>query len=218
MIQLKIENHILDVPTDCREIKLDSYIEFNVHHKIFVEVYNDAGGNEYAASEAVKALSCIITGFDEELAMKLTVGNYKPSDKTKTINELLYLVNSVVTKYELPEIVGNKYTFEYKGKKWVVPFMKDFNGRVNPELTYGQYIEVMETMRVCNIQEVKTPENEFSEYLRTLASIVREEGYSREERAYTLRTLTDDQMMYFKDIDMQTGLDVYFFLNGTINI
>lgn len=218
MIELKIEDHILKVPTNCKEIRLDSYIEFNIHHNKFVEVYNEGSGNEYAASEAVKALACVIDGFDDELAMKLTIGHYKPADKTKTINELLYLVNSVITSYQIPKVTDElKYTFEYKGKNWVVPFMKDFSGRVNPDLKYGQYIEAMETMRICNIKEAKTPEDNFTEYLRTLAAIVREEGYNREETVYTLRKLTDDQMTYFKDIDMEAGLDVYFFLNATIS-
>jgi hypothetical protein len=218
MIKIKIEDHEMQVPTDCSEIKLSSYIEFNIHHSKFIQAYNENIGKEYEASEAVKALAAVIEGFDEEVAMKLTVGDYIPSDKERTINSLLHLINSVITQYEVPELKESGYFFEYKGKKWVVPILRYYDGRINPNLKYGQYIEAMETIRVTNAGEVKTPNDEFSEYLRVLAAIVREEGCSREETELSLRMLTDSNMQFFNDINMKVGLDVYFFLNGTINI
>jgi uncharacterized protein YkuJ len=216
MIKIKIEECEMDVPTDCSEIKLSSYIEFNLHHAKFLEIYNASGGVDYAASEAVKALSCVIEGFTEEVAYKLTVGEYNPSDKAKTINELMYLVNATITNYSCPDLTDSGYGFDYKGKRWLVPIVKYYDGRINPYLTYGQFIEVSETIRVQNIEEVKTPNQEFAEFLRVLSSVVREEGYFREETALSLRMMTDENMNYFQDIDMKSGLDVYFFLNGTI--
>ena len=39
-----------------------------------------------------------------------------------------------------------------------------------------------------------------------------------EETVLSLRQRCDDMAKYFNEIDMKSGLDVFFFLNGTINI
>jgi hypothetical protein len=217
VIQVKINDKICEVPTEISEISLSSYIEFNEHHKAFVEKYN-AGFLDIAIQSGYKAVAAVVEGFDQEDANEIAVGKYSKNSKEGTLLHLLYLINSVIVTYFPEPLNENGYKFTYKEKEYVVPMLKLYDGTINPDLTFGQYIESMETIRMCNSQEEKTASVQFSEYLRVLASCVREYGSTREETLLSLRKRCDDMAKYFKDIDMKSGLDVFFFLNGTISI
>ena len=217
MIEVKINEKLCQIPTELSEISLSSYIEFTEYHKLFVEKYN-SGFLDIAIQDGYKAVASVVEGFTQEDADEIAVGKYSKDSKEGTLLHILYLINSVIVSY-FPEPLEEKgYEFTYQDKKYVVPILKLYDGTVNPDLTYGQYIEAMETIRMCNSVEEKTPSVQFSEFLRVLAAVVREYGCSREETLLSLRQRTDDMAKYFDKIDMKTGLDVFFFLNGTISI
>lgn len=222
MIEVLINNKSCWVPTELSEISLSSYVEFNSYHKSFVDKYNE-GFYDIAIKDGYSALACVVEGFDQIDAEEISIGSYAKESKEGTLLQLLYLINSVIVTYvpDTPSLLNNSemgYRFTYKDKEWVVPMVKLWDGTVNPDLTYGQYIEAMETIRLCNSLEEKTPTVYFSELLRVLAATVREYGTTRTETLISLRQNTDTLAKYFEQIDMKTGLDVFFCLNGTIAI
>lgn len=215
MIDISIKGNVYKVPTDVSEIKLSSYIEFTKHYNDFI-LKKNSNMDSAAIKDGVAAISCIIDNF-EEAAKEIEIGEYSAKSKNNTINGLMYLISSTIITYEPEPLSDAGYRFEYKGKNWMLPYFIDYSGKINPKLSYGQYTEAMETIRVCNSVEEKTLNIQFTEMLRLMASLVREEGYDREETLLSLRTLTDDNALYFSDIDMKTGLDINFFLSGTIH-
>lgn len=217
MIEVRINDKLCQVPTELSEISLSSYIEFSEHHRHFIEKHN-SGFLDIAIQDGYKAVAAVVEGFTQEDAQEIAVGKYSKDSKQGTLFNLLYLINSVIVSYFPEPLNESGYKFTYKDKEYVVPILKLYDGTINPDLTYGQYIEAMETIRMCNSQEEKTPSVQFSEYLRVLASVVREYGFTREETVLSLRQRCDDMAKYFKEIDMKSGLDVFFFLNGTISI
>jgi hypothetical protein len=217
VIQVKINGKDCQIPTELSEISLGSYIEFQENHKSFIEKYNE-GFFDLAIKDGYQAIAAVVEGFDADDADEIAIGAYSKDSKEGTLLHILYLINALITTYFPEPLNENGYKFSYDGKEWIVPILKLYDGTINPDLTFGQYIEAMETIRMCNSVEEKTSSVQFSEYLRVLASIVREYGSSREETVLSLRQRCDDMAKYFEKIDMKSGLDVFFFLNGTITI
>lgn len=217
MIEVKINGKPCSVPTELSEISLSSYVEFQEHHKFFVDKYNE-GFYDLAIQDGYKAVACVVDGFNQIDAEEISVGSYSKDSKEGTLLQLLYLINSVIVSYvpEPPTEIG--YKFEYREKTWVVPMIKMYDGSFNPDLKFGQYIEAMETLRLCNSVGERTPLVVFSELTRVIGATVREYGYTREETLLSVRQSTEELSVFFEKIDMKTGLDVFFCLYGTITI
>lgn len=212
MLKIEIQGKILEIPTSCKQIKLSSYIEFDMYHRKFVEAFNN-GLHELAYKNAVDALKAVIVGFDEDLAKDLLFGEYSEKSRKDTIAGMLYLVYSTILSIEVTVPTEDGYFFDYKDKRYYVPMFKDYDGNINPKLKYGQYIEALETMRVCS-EKSDDPNVLFSQYLRILSASV--SCVEKDCSAIELRKCVDQNAKHFSDIDMQTGLDVYFFLGITI--
>lgn len=217
MIQVKINGNACWVPTELSEISLSSYVEFQEYHKSFIDKYN-GGFYDIAIQDGYKAVACVVEGFDKLDAEEIAIGSYSKDSKEGTLLQLLYLINSVITTYVPDPPKEGSYKFDYMGKTWVVPMIKMYDGSFNPDLKFGQYIEAMETLRMCHSVPERTPEVIFSELTRVIGATVREYGYTREETLLGCRQTTEELSVFFEKIDMKTGLDVFFCLYGTITI
>jgi len=149
-------------------------------------------------------------------------------------------IHRVINMYEatLRYELKDNFNFSYKGKNWQIPYIHKsaYNGEViYDKLTTGQSIEILEIKRKAaglratmeEEQKDKTDDYdpygniEYTEILSTIALLVREvdsEGNLEQipldsnEMSQFLRGRT----VFFSQLDMQTGLDIAFFLMSTM--
>lgn len=132
------------------------------------------------------------------------------------LNYLVNKINNLINDYTPVEIKE----FYYKGKKFDIPHYKasDYvDIYLRPTIQWNSFIDLLEAKRLieqnCGKDKDgndKDPDGSysFSELLHTIAHISSNEDIDKME--------IDEKILYFKDIDVKTCLDVAFFLSGIV--
>lgn len=134
------------------------------------------------------------------------------------------------------DVFTNRYTFEFQGKKYYIDpiLVKGLSGINQLDIKLGQLIEIMEKRRlVAQHKSLKVPDPNdptkkifgdpegslrYSNLILNIAALSKEEGEEEINDPDMFDQLVEEKRVLFKDIDIQTAMDVDFFLSVTLSI
>lgn len=228
---------VLSVPESPAELRLSNAIDYEIAFHKFEAWLKETEGQEVSLSWQLEYLrhiaACVQAFCGTSDTNNLPVGDLpgylealsksKQFDLDESEKNLLALYANCLKCFEQYEKStfepGRAYTFEYKGERWQIPSSyRDVltNQKRFEDLPLAQTIEGLEAWR--KYEEVKDDDAEgnyfFTTVLNTLAVFARKDSENFPEDQTAIDKLINERLVYFQDIDMQTGFDVIaFFLN-----
>lgn len=161
----------------------------------------------------------------------LTEKNVDSVNVSSKLMTLVVYIKNIIDNLKPRELTAEDHEFFYKGESYSLPYFRVneyLKKNIRPVLTAGEVIEIHEIKRKFSDfreQQIKeAEENEIANFvydpegnylleenLRILSVLAIKDG---EERlpAYDTETFIAERMWHFIDIDLQTWVDVSFFL------
>jgi hypothetical protein len=224
MYLIKINGKDLRYPETASDIKVMQYIDFIKEHSKF--------NNEMSIYETTLQLGQCLSAFfgidilefkDIDSGIDDLNKYIKGSDEIIKLNSIVGYVSGIakiITDY-VPATQTESLNFTYKGKEWNIPQFKvsEFSDEfLRPQLKYGTVIKIVESKRVASKIVGKdekgndkdpTGSNQLTELLYVVSYLA-----TNDEIDPTIRDI-NERIQYFKDIDMKSALDIFFFLTST---
>lgn len=193
------------VPERSDEIKYRQMIMYADAYETFLKV------KEPTIKDYMAVMAAFFDMSVEEIR-KLPMSMF--DDFEKNMTGLFLYIFKLIVEYE-PKIRTNEegdHLFTYKGEEWALPYALIAK---EPELTFGQGIDLMDIRRKAEVEAENRPDDVssiiYSAGLNTLATVARKAGEELPEDPIALRELVAKRVQHFADIDMVTMQDCIFF-------
>lgn len=223
----------LDFPEHPHEITLSRFIDYEKAMRALND-WRTANENEnfasfkYRAGELKHVVACIaaFTGQDVSKApmnkFRFSAKEGVPDQVEADIFTVFNLAAVCISKYKETEYIGD-YWFRYKDKEYYLPFCYVNEMTKQPryeDITTAQAIEAMEAWRL--FETVQKDDVDGGYWFKTILNIIACMARTKEEPEFPtgeteIQRYLSERIQHFKDIDMQSALDVYNFFFGTSN-
>lgn len=223
MIIVKINNKEYGLPENAGEILARQYVDFMKQHaKVNLEEEDI-----YTLTVELAKCLCAYWGIELEDLAEVQVNNETTESYISTLKQIVEhesisgmvaQITKVVLEYQ-SKTDFQTLSFNYRNHLWVVPHFKanEFTGKViRPGVKFGTFLNISEAKRVASqfIGQKDKNGNDLdpkgNASISELLYIVANLAENSEVDPY-LKSI-DERIEYFKDIDMQTALDLLFFL------
>lgn len=212
----------IDLPQDAGEIRLNQYIPFICH----VRRLNDE--KQMENTTVVQVMAEAIGEFcdvDLDEVFRAKMGDLYAEEETlyDTLRGIWGYLVKVLISFKGNLRVGQDFSFECEGEDFEIPFHQHvalISGNVMPGLNVQQSVECLEIIRLTE-DSIKTkgdPKGSlwYSQYLKMLAILTRKVGGETLPSNISMRQdFYQKRAKLFSRIDLQTALDVDFFLQIT---
>jgi len=179
---------------------------------------------------------CAFLGLDQKefFDIPLTVRSEELDDDAllsidKMFNNIMTFANSVQPQEIVTNEDDSKYTFKYGDKTFEIDplIATGIRDTDNSDLKLGHLVEIMDRKRKLyqTASDVKeedenaidpTGSKRYTMYLTTIAVLSDEVGAIKPDTPESFERYVRDRILFFKDIDIQTAIDVDFFLSVTM--
>lgn len=226
----------VDFPEFPHEISLSAFIDYEKAYSALTD-WRTENENEnfasfaYRAGELKHVVACINALIGQDISdtpiegFKFTEkeGEVKVSDDVEaSLFTVFNLAAVCMSKYKETIYTGD-YWFNYKGEKYFIPaaYVNEMTKEVRyADVTAAQAIEALEAWRL--FETVQKSDTDGGYWFKTILNIIAcmartEEAPEFPSGQTEIDRYLSDRIQYFKDIDMQAGLDVYNFFFGTSN-
>jgi hypothetical protein len=237
MLQLKINKDgkwiAFDFPEYPHEVSLSAFIDYEKAMSALNE-WRKENENEnfasfkYRAGELKHVVACIAAFVGRDVS-KSPMNKFRFSAKDGISDEVETNIFAVfnlaavcMSKYKESEYIGD-YWFSYKGERYYLPFsyVNEMTKAVRYEdVTAAQSIEALEAWRLFEI--VQSSDADGGYWFKTILNIIACMARKKDDPEFPsseseIQRYLSERILHFKDIDMQSGLDVYNFFFGTLH-
>lgn len=228
MFLVSINGLDLSVPEQSNEVRLDHFVPFNRCYQAFNKYIDD----QQEANEKVEIKQCILLMADavatyfkldiEDIAgmplgdFERTINSLGRSELNRIDKSLSMIFNALSlasTTYQ-PKKIDKDYEFNYKGQTFIISRVHQENYKGS--LTVSESIEILEAQRIANLtKDKKGPDNvNFTQMLNMIAVLARQKGENFPLDQAEIDEMLRERIEFFKDITMDIGLDIAFFLTN----
>lgn len=216
----------LEVPMTAKDITFGAYLDFLAGREKYFET-SDEMRDGIVASALMEALANVVKGDLEEVPF-LIDGDLQNSGFDSIVRgvSLARLENHIIKvakaaqEKKRPEIAG-KYEFDYDGHTWYVGTKRAITFLTGIAYSTGEVIEVMEVEELMNMLIDKKGDPGFAytyeKDLRTVAILAKREGFKMPFEINERLAYLEKQMRYFAGLDLETVMDIRFFLSITLS-
>lgn len=221
----------IDFPENPSEVTLSQYVDFQAAFETLENWRKENDGQDfnsfsYRRGELQKMIACVAAFIGKDVSA-LPVGKFLGrrdldfETSEVTINSLFNAIQVVMSRYR-PGPIDGDYWFHYRDKKYKLP------GVYRDAITNQEKFESVATAQVVEAltkweiyqRNFKAGAVDtgftFSIILLIIATFAQADGDQFPDTDPEIDRYISDRVVYFKDVDMQVGLDVLaFFFVGT---
>lgn len=216
LIDFYIANEKFDQWLSSDEASLDDHLTFKYQSLIYKS----------------KCVSSFL-GIDINEFYNVDVHSVSDDSLFTTIDTLYKNITQFVFKIKPNEAVfdeNSRYIYQYKGETYHLDpiIVAGMNGEEAFDIKLGHYVEIMDRKRVLynNVSKSEKksareidPEGskQYTMFLTTVAALSQKTTQERPTSPEVFERYVSNQVHYLKDIDIQTAIDIDFFLSVTLS-
>lgn len=213
----------IDLPETSKEVMFRQFVNMTM---AMSEIPND-DKHSLTPEQYIRILVNVLGEFFEkprEVFNELDISGMNPDQAIEMESDLVLMINYLigVSSYEPKLRDKDSYRFDYQGETFEIPYYRAsayVKGLTNrPDIKVGEITEVLEMNRIKAelVAQDKTGSEWFTLVIHKVATLARKPGEELPEDPAELRTLLAERTHFFQDIDLETALDMAFFLRSTI--
>jgi len=228
-----------DFPTQAKEVTYSDYVAFETAYEAKEEWLKENDGKSFLEPEFmasyIRHVAHIVEAFTKQKVLEAALGDYMQhvsqfygDDTAAILKELHAVENTVFTlyaniwktiaTYKKHVHTGEAYRFLYKGKQYSLKasYRDAITGVMRFEsVSVAQGVESLEAWDIYLKAMGNDPKKRFlfTTIITLIACLALEEGQQFPDKEKEIQKWVSERTVYFKDIDMETALNVRdFFL------
>lgn len=223
MFLIRINNQDLKYPQQPKDIKVSQFIDF-------MKSLGQCIYSEDMYANTINLANCLaefwrisLDQLGEVESDNVDTKNYYLGlEEVKEFNSIAGLVSGIskVIERYVPSKQGDSLDFNYRDRTWTIPKFKasDFSDEfLRPVMKFGAVMRINEAKRLASLVVRKDKDGkdldpngsaQYTELLFIVASLAENKEFD------PYLSNINERIEYFKDIDMQSALDVCFFLTN----